>query len=151
MTDIDLITEKIIDRSGLDIFKNTRKREYVEARALLIHILTYEFRMGRTAIAEYVTRKGYNLNHTSIVHSLRMFDAYMRFSPAMRNWYRDLDLDGDREAYNMQKEITQMLPHILRDDLKDLHNKVNEMYHQAELHNAEVVYEEVKAEEELAV
>lgn len=146
MTDIDLITEKIIDRSGLDIFKNTRKREYVEARALLIHILTFEFRMGRTAIAEYVTRKGYPLNHTSIVHSLRMYDTYMRFSPSMRNWHRDLDLDGDREAYNMQKEITQMLPHILRDDLKDLYKQVNEMYHQAELHNAEVIYEEVKAE-----
>ena len=147
MTDIDLITEKIIDRSGLDIFKNTRKREYVEARALLIHILTFEFRMGRTAIAEYVTRKGYTLNHTSIVHSLRMYDTYMRFSPAMRNWYRDLDLDGDREAYNMQKEIKQMLPNLLRDDLRDLHKQVNDMYHQAELHNAEVIYEEVKAEE----
>lgn len=147
MTDIDLITEKIIDRSGLDIFKNTRKREYVEARALLIHILTFEFRMGRTAIAEYVTRKGYTLNHTSIVHSLRMYDTYMRFSPAMRNWYRDLDLDGDREAYNMQKKIKQMLPHLLRGDLRDLHKQVNEMYHQAELHNAEVIYEEVKAEE----
>ena len=151
MTDIDLITEKIIDRSGLDIFKNTRKREYVEARALLIHILTFEFRMGRTAIAEYVTRKGYTLNHTSIVHSLRMYDTYMRFSPAMRNWYRDLDLDGDREAYNIQKEIKQMLPNLLRDDLRDLHKQVNDMYHQAELHNSEVIYEEVKAEEELTV
>ena len=45
------IANKIIELSGINIFENTRKREYVEMRALLCYLLREKLAMRWTNIS----------------------------------------------------------------------------------------------------
>ena len=42
-TDIDLVAKLVIDLTKLDIFKNTRKRAYIEARSIFYVIMKKEY------------------------------------------------------------------------------------------------------------
>ena len=50
------ISERIIEMTGIDIFQNTRKREYVELRALACYIFRKKMNMRWTSIANFFTQ-----------------------------------------------------------------------------------------------
>ena len=58
----DIIADQIKELSGLDIYKNTRQREYVEARSLLIFLMynTLNFRLSE--IEQFFVSKGKHYN-----------------------------------------------------------------------------------------
>ena len=49
---------KVSDIIGIDIFKNTRKREYVEGRALVVYLLRKKLLMRWVMIAKYFQDNG---------------------------------------------------------------------------------------------
>ena len=71
------ISDLLIQLSGIDIYKQTRKNEYVEHRALLCYILRNKLDMRWHSIARFVKSKG-NLNNFQhlMVRDMAYFEAY---------------------------------------------------------------------------
>ena len=72
------ISERIIEMTGVDIFQNTRKREYVELRALVCHIFRNKMNMRWTTIANFFTSMGKKTDHASVIHLVKMYPIYKK-------------------------------------------------------------------------
>jgi|TARA_R110000787_G_scaffold36216_2_gene92685 hypothetical protein len=70
------IADKLIKLSNIDVFKNSRRREIVEARALLCHILKSKLSMSLTNISKFFKSQGKPMNHATVIHSLKNYDMY---------------------------------------------------------------------------
>lgn len=70
------IAEKVIQLSGIDIFKVSRKREIVEMRSLFFYILKNKLNMGWSEIVRYFEDSGRSINHATIIWSLKNYDIY---------------------------------------------------------------------------
>jgi hypothetical protein len=70
------IAEKVIQLSGINIFQRSRKREIVEMRSLLFYILKNKLSMGWTEIARYFKDSGTQINHATVMHSLKNYEIY---------------------------------------------------------------------------
>lgn len=62
---IDLVNQE----TGLDIFRETRRREYVDARTFAVKLLRSELGITTVHIG-----KLFNKNHATIIHGLKLFD-----------------------------------------------------------------------------
>lgn len=81
---INLINEE----AGIDIFRNTRTREYVEARALLTYLLRTYFNLRLNEIKRIFETNGYPVHHATLIHALKVFkDTYLPFNPVLQNVY----------------------------------------------------------------
>jgi hypothetical protein len=74
------IGQKIIDASGVNIYDNTRKRDNVEYRGLLCHLLRNKLHMRWTNIALFMQRKGKAFDHASAIHSVKMYQVYKNYN-----------------------------------------------------------------------
>tara|TARA_R110000822_G_scaffold115344_1_gene247125 strand:- start:3110 stop:3604 length:495 start_codon:yes stop_codon:yes gene_type:complete len=72
------IGQKIIDLSGIDIYKNTRKRNYVEMRALLCYLLREKLNMRWMYIANFFESNGKTMTHATAMHLVKQFDMYKK-------------------------------------------------------------------------
>ncbi len=66
---IDFVLSVIKSEIGLDVLNPTRKREYVDARAIAAAILSRDLDMTLNQIG-----KIFNKNHATVLHSLKLFD-----------------------------------------------------------------------------
>ena len=82
------VADKLKELTGLNIFKNTRRREYVEIRAVFFHILRHKHRLTLRGIQDIFEQNGKKINHATIVHSLKEYDVYCRAN-------KDLDKIND--------------------------------------------------------
>ncbi len=55
------VSDLLITLTGIDIYKQTRKTEYVEHRALLCHILRNKLDMRWVSISDFIKSKGNHL------------------------------------------------------------------------------------------
>jgi len=72
------IANKIIEFSGINIFKNTRQRKYVEYRALLANILRNRLSMRWTNIAVFFRSQGKDMDHATVMYSTRQYKMYKK-------------------------------------------------------------------------
>lgn len=135
------LVQKIIDRVGFDIFKLTRKREYIEARALLIYYLYNYYRMNHQQIADFITSKGYKIHRTSIIHNLKNFEIYVRFSPLLRNWDRDIDVARDKELEGRVDFIREKITQLQKEDIYKVNEIVRDYWEKAVIKNHEAKHE----------
>ena len=100
MSENKITTEKVanavIDLTGLDVFKETKVREYVEARALLNTMLHYDLKMGWTRIAEFYQDNGKKMDHATVMHSVKKYPIYKKYNKKLEI------LEG---CFNFSKEI----------------------------------------------
>jgi chromosomal replication initiation ATPase DnaA len=70
---------KAINRQlKVDVFRNTRKQETVEARSLLCYILRNKLRLRWTNIALFFRNNGKSMNHATVIHNCNMFHKYKK-------------------------------------------------------------------------
>jgi len=72
------IGEEIKKALGIDIYQNTRQPSYVKARALMCHLLREKLNLRWTSIAEIFQSEGKNMNHTTVLHLVKMYPVYKR-------------------------------------------------------------------------
>ena len=72
------IGEEIKKELGIDIYQNTRQATYVKARALMCHLLREKLNLRWTSIAEIFQSEGKNMNHTNVLHLVKMYSIYRR-------------------------------------------------------------------------
>tara|TARA_R110000796_G_scaffold104574_2_gene214460 strand:- start:1565 stop:1999 length:435 start_codon:yes stop_codon:yes gene_type:complete len=81
MDDFIKITNEFKQEFGFDILEKTRKREYIEARAVLINYFYNYKGMGLTEIARKVgSISDWKPNHATIYHSLKQYDIYTMYN-----------------------------------------------------------------------
>lgn len=115
--------------TGLDIFRNTRKNDYIEARALFNFILynTYGFTLAK--IARFYKDNNKSYDHATALHSLKHFDMYRRFSPQVNEWLQNIkDTDLGDEA--TQALCKQFITFLSTENLKETYEYIKNLYDQ---------------------
>ena len=98
-TSIDNIKKIIQEESGLkDILKDTRKRNYVDARRIFYHILRNYHYLSLDKIGK-ISR---NRNHATVLHGLRNVEFLMKVDPSISNLFnrvsnRVLNLKSEKQ------------------------------------------------------
>ena len=76
--DAQEIGDKVGKIIGINIFENTRKRDYVESRSLVVFLLREKLLMRWVNIAKYFEDNGKHMNHANAIHLFKMYPIYKR-------------------------------------------------------------------------
>ena len=120
MKEANKIAEDIIDISGIDVFSNTRKREYIEMRSLLTFILRHHCNMKFKEIKNFYQSNGKNYDHATALHSLKSFETHRRYNPKLDKYF-DIVLLRIRNKSKLRKAlINHIIDYTKSKDLKKL-------------------------------
>ena len=120
MKEANKIAKNIIDISGIDVFKNTRKREYVEMRSLLTFMLRHHCNMKFTEIRDFYESNGKNYDHATAIYSLKAFEMHRRYNPKIDKYF-DIALLRLRNKSKLRKAlINHIVDYTKSKDLKKL-------------------------------
>jgi hypothetical protein len=134
------VAESIVEMTGVDIFLNTRQRNYVELRALVCYILREQLGMRWINIAAYFESMGKSMNHATAIHLVKMYPTYRRYNEQLKefegcfNFKSELKYDEiDKIHYlqskcdNLEKKYIVLKKSIEKNPtLKVLHDIPNE-------------------------
>ena len=150
--DIKKIGDSVKEVSGLDIFDNTRRRDYVEMRALVCYVLRKKLRIGLTNIALYFQSEGKTMHHATVIHLVKMYPMYKRYNSRLasiedsfeelnnlefnqdsyiRNQYLSYNYDKLQEKYKNLKDniktnpILDVLQDIPEDKIDEVIERIN--------------------------
>lgn len=135
----DIIADQIKELSGLDIYKNTRQREYVEARSLLIFLMynTLNFRLSE--IEKFFVSRGKHYNHATVLYALKNFNSYRQFNKNITLWLNKIT-NKDTSVIQKTSVILENIKALRGEDIHILYNIVEEMYkRQIETNDIEVI------------
>ena len=110
-TKIDKIANDLSDYLGIDIFENTRKRDYSDGRSCLIKVARDEYQMGWTQIAKYLTSKGkLTKSHASIIHSYKNFSTVLKNNHQIESAYDRIISENlfEKSTLNVIDRIRQL-------------------------------------------
>ena len=139
----DIIADQIKELSGLDIYKNTRQREYVEARSLLIFLMynTLNFRLSE--IEKFFVSRGKHYNHATVLYALKNFNSYRQFNKNITLWLNKIT-NTDTSVIQKTSVILENIKALRGEDIHILYNTVQEMYkRQIETNDIEVIEPEL--------
>ena len=94
----EVIAKAVIKLSGLDIFKNSRQRRYVEMRALLSYMLCKDLNMGWSRISQFYQDNGKTMSHASVIHAVKNYSVYRQHNKQLQK------LEG---CFNFSQEISE--------------------------------------------
>jgi len=97
-TNPEVIAKAVIKLSGLDIFKNSRQRKYVEMRALLSYMLREDLYMGWSGISQFYQDNGKTMSHASVIHAVKNYPVYRKHNKQLQK------LEG---CFNFSQEISE--------------------------------------------
>lgn len=124
--------------TGKDPFAKTRKREVVEARALYIHLLHNYHKKGCSEIGRIM-----NLNHATILHSIKNFDMYVRFNQQLESYLYQMLMNQKYDKLEMRKEYIKIkVDYLPEQDVMKLSEKVREMYEESIIVESKELLEE---------
>jgi hypothetical protein len=114
------IAKHIIEISGIDVFKNTRQRKYVEMRSLLTFMLRYHCDMTFHDIRDFYISNGKNYNHATAIHSLKAFEMHRRYNHNIDKYF-DIALLRIKDKAKLRKAlINHIIDYTKAKDLKRL-------------------------------
>lgn len=123
------IAQKVQSVTGVDPFKNTRKREYVEARSLLMYIYHNVCRLNYSQITRIFQSQGKEMHHATVIHALKNFDMYKKFNPKFNELVTDVLAQGSWGQTSQKREyIKQRLGDIPTEVIEDVYDIVSFEY-----------------------
>lgn len=138
------IANEIIILSKINIFDNTRKREYVEARALLCYILRKHKNMTYREITEFFYENNKSINHASIIHYIKNFESYIKFNSKLNQMLNVVVMKMDNTDYKSRRDFIKLKADVLNKASVD---SVLELIHK--LHNKEIKQKVKRYEEQI--
>ena len=83
---VERLIREIKKESGIDLFRNTRKREYTETRALFSYFLRNYFGYKLHEIVEVYRKNGYATHHATILYANKNYkEVYLPFSRILKD------------------------------------------------------------------
>ena len=114
------ISKHIVDISGIDVFKNTRKRKYVEMRSLLTFMLRHHCNMKFTDIRDFYRSNGKSYDHATAIYSLRAFEMHRRYNSLLDKYF-DIALLRVRNKSKLRRALlNHIIDYTKSKDLKRL-------------------------------
>jgi len=126
-----ILYKQIKEVTGLDILKHTRKVEYVEARALFNFILYNTYGWSLHKIATFYNENGKKYDHSTVLHSLRTFDVYRKYSVNLNNWLDDIE-KTDLGEKTKQDLATQFVSNLDEDKVNVAYDFLKTLFYQQE-------------------
>ena len=120
MKEANKIAKHIINISGVDVFKNTRKREHIEMRSLLTFMLRHHCNMKFTDIRDFYESKGKNYDHATALHSLKSFETHRRYNPKIDKYFNVVLLRIRNKSKLRKALINHIIDYTKEKDLKRL-------------------------------
>ena len=124
------IARQVSKLSGIDVFKNTRKKEFVEARSLLSTILYNYEKMNLHEIKNFYIKNGKSSDHTTVLHSLRNWNIYSNDRKCfyLNDWLECITSDlGKANNQAKRESIKLKINYLSNNDIDVLNVLVNEM------------------------
>jgi chromosomal replication initiation ATPase DnaA len=132
MKQLKEVAQKINRLAELDIFNNTRKRQYIEARSLFCLIAYRYCNVNYSRIAEFLISNGKSSDHSTILHSIKNYEIYKIYNKNLDIWLEDV-IENLQNLESNQK--VQLVTHKLKqltDPGLDLINEFVSKIHGAE-------------------
>lgn len=83
---VERLIQEIKKESGIDLFKNTNKRQYVEVRALFSYFLRNYFGFKLQEIVEVYKKNGFSTHHATILYANKNYkEVYLPFSRILKD------------------------------------------------------------------
>ena len=83
---VERLIQEIKKESGIDLFRNTNKRQYVEVRALFSYFLRNYFGFKLQEIVEIYKKNGFSTHHATILYANKNYkEVYLPFSRTLRD------------------------------------------------------------------
>tara|TARA_B100000482_G_C12561651_1_gene280322 strand:- start:305 stop:745 length:441 start_codon:yes stop_codon:yes gene_type:complete len=120
MKEANKIAKHIIDISGVDVFKNTRKREHIEMRSLLTFMLRHHCNMKFTDIRDFYESNGKNYDHATAIYSLKAFEMHRRYNPKIDKYFYITLLRLRNKSKLRKALINHIVDYTKSKDLKKL-------------------------------
>ena len=120
MKEANKIAKNIIDISGIDVFKNSRKREFVEARSLLTFMLRHHCMMKFMEIKDFYISKGKSYDHATAIYSLKAFEMHRRYNPLLDKYFDIVLLRIKNKSKLRRALINHIIDYTKEKDLKKL-------------------------------
>ena len=122
------IAKKINKLSGIDVFKNTRKTNYVEARSLLGFILKNYEKMTLYQIRDFYIENGKSMNHATVIHSIKNFQVFKNYEPQLIDWLNIISEDLEVFNNEAKRELIKLkLNYISNKDVDELSLTIDAM------------------------
>ena len=127
MKEANKIAKDIIDISGIDVFDNTRKKEYIQMRSLLTFMLRHHCNMKFKDIRDFYESNGKSYDHSTAIHSLRAFENNRKSNPKLDKYF-DIVLLRVRNKSKLRRAlINHIIDNTKAKDLKRLLNIVDKL------------------------
>jgi multidrug efflux pump subunit AcrB len=122
------LVKHIKEITGLDPFKNTRKREYIEVRCLMYHHLRHKMSLTYETIMNVMNLYGADIKtHARIIHALNNYDVYMRFSPNMRQWVENLEKTNLGEKYDRAVKLRDKIYKLTDEQIDFYYDEISQV------------------------
>lgn len=122
------IATEISQMSKLNLFKATRKREYVEARSLLNYVLYNYKKMGFTKIKRFYKRNDWDVSHATIIHSISNFDIYKIYNENLIVWLGHIvDNINQMDNFTKREYIKRKINHLSNKDIDEITMVISNM------------------------
>tara|TARA_R100001443_G_scaffold116033_1_gene135357 strand:+ start:2676 stop:3092 length:417 start_codon:yes stop_codon:yes gene_type:complete len=123
------IAQQINRYTQLNLFENTRKREYVEARSLLCVILNKYFDYGLNKISKFFKGNNKTMHHATVLHLIRSFDVYKKYNKNLDSWLKEIvdKIEGVRNEHK-RTLIKQRIKYLTNKDIDQLAIRTEDMY-----------------------
>jgi hypothetical protein len=93
--------------TGIDVFENTRRREVVETRALLVYILREVENMSLFTIRDFFRANGKEYDHSTVLHAQNSYPMYAKYNKKLQQHY-DLFLEKS-DSINSKKLLAKQI------------------------------------------
>ena len=98
------IAAQVTQLSGVDMFKNSRQRECVEARALYVHILRNYMKLNLRDIVKIFKKNKKSMHHATVLHLLKSYPIYKRYNECLNTWENEIMCGGEWADIKVKKE-----------------------------------------------
>jgi len=88
-------TLKII--SGIDVFENTRKKEVIELRSLVVYILRSVENMTYNNIKQFFIINGKDYDHATALHAFNNYEMYCKYNKNLEFYFTKLVSESQSE------------------------------------------------------
>lgn len=122
------ITNKIIELSGYDILKISRKRQVVEYRSLACYIFKIKFNMQWTDIVRFFNSVGLNRNHATVIWAVNNYEMYARSNPKLKEIEEMISFKTTMDIKNIDR-VT-----YLENKCKHLEEQIEKLTNSTNLH-----------------
>jgi hypothetical protein len=73
--------------TGIDVFENSRRREVVETRALLVYILREVENMSLFGIRDFFRANGKEYDHSTVLHAQKSYPMYSKYNRKLQQYF----------------------------------------------------------------